>query len=75
MIPKKICFREREKRGIISSVIEPLEYSFFCFQDIAFGTAPGIREILECNPGWDTAFFIPFFWIIDIMAFKTYPPG
>ena len=71
----KICCRERESRGIISSFIEPFEYSFFRFEDIAFWAAPGIREILECNPGEDTTFFIPFFWIIDVMAFKTYPPG
>jgi len=56
-------------------IIKAFENTFFCFENFTFGTSPGIRDIFPCGSSRDTILWIAFYWIIDIMTFKTDPAG
>ena len=49
------------------------KYTFFYLEDFTFRAAPGIRNIFKTRATADSGFWIPFFWIIDIVTFKTDP--
>ena len=56
-------------------IIKLLEYSFLVFEDTTLRAAPCVREILEWDTRRDPPLLVPSCGIVDIVAFKTYPPG
>ena len=52
--------------------VKRFENTFFCLEDFAFGTAPGVRKTLKGCTGRNPVFGISFQWIIDIMTLETH---
>ncbi len=60
---------------IISSILKALEDTLLAFQDLALGTAPVIRHFFPGGPGRNPVLGVSLGRVIDVMAFKTDPPG
>jgi hypothetical protein len=52
--------------------VKRFENTFFCLEDFAFGTAPGIRKALPWGTGGNSIPGISFQGIIDIMTLETH---
>jgi hypothetical protein len=64
--------RERMKKRLL--FVERLENAFFCLENFAFRTSPGIRNRIPWRVRGNAIFGIAPERIIDIMAFKTHIP-
>jgi len=64
--------RERIKKRLL--FVERLENAFFCLENLAFRTSPGIRNLIPGRSRGNAIFGITPERIIDIMAFKTHIP-
>ena len=67
-----VVTRERMKKRLL--FVERLENAFFCLENLAFRTSPGIRNLIPGRSRGNAIFGITPERIIDIMAFKTHIP-
>jgi len=51
------------------------EDAFLALEDLAFGTAPGVRDLLPGSPGGYPPLGIALGGIVDPVTFETYPSG
>jgi hypothetical protein len=67
-----VLFDKKRNNLLLFLIVKGFENTFFCLEDFAFGTAPGVRETLKRCTGRYPVFGISFHGIIDIMTLKTY---
>ena len=56
------------------SILYPLEDSFFCLKNFALRAVPGIGYIFPYGSNGNSVSGIPFYRIIDVVAFQANPP-
>ena len=69
---QNFSFKKKEITCLLFFIVKGFENTFFCLEDFAFGTAPGVRKTLKGCTGRYPVFGISFHGIIDIMTLKTH---
>jgi hypothetical protein len=60
---------------IISSIAKALENALLALEDLAFRTAPAVRDFFPWGPRRDAVLWITLCGIVNPVAFKTDPAG